>query len=143
MSKIKSFRGLIAHDAIETIALHTSTGYNIVKFELMPQTPMTVESENVVKIFSIPQEATSGTIDFSDNTLLASGFLEGQQAGAYNTQSIVVFDNATFNQDIFITNNSEQGVAVNYYIELEPVKLALDENTVATLKDIRNIIRDE
>ena len=28
---------------------------------------------------------------------------------------------------------------VNYYIELEQMKLDLSENTVATLKDIRNI----
>jgi len=28
---------------------------------------------------------------------------------------------------------------MNYYIELEQVKLDLNENTVATLKDIRNI----
>ena len=31
------------------------------------------------------------------------------------------------------------GEPVNYYIELEQMPLALDENTVATLKDIRNI----
>ena len=28
---------------------------------------------------------------------------------------------------------------VNYYVELEQMKLDLNENTVATLKDIRNI----
>ena len=139
---IKSFRGLIAHDKVDTISLHTnngSTGYKIVKFELMPETPMTVESENVVKIFSTPQTATSATIDFSDNTLLAAGFIEGQPAAAYNTQETIVFDNMTFNQDIYVTNNSDQSKAVNYYIELEQIKLDLNENTVATLKDIRNI----
>ena len=33
----------------------------------------------------------------------------------------------------------EVGESVNYYIELEQIKLDLNENTVATLKDIRNI----
>jgi hypothetical protein len=45
----------------------------------------------------------------------------------------------TFNQDIFITLGSQSGASCNYYIELEQVKLDLNENTVATLKDIRNI----
>ena len=46
----------------------------------------------------------------------------------------------TFNQDIYVTHEDTVGSQpCNYYIELEVVKLALDENTVATLKDIRNI----
>ena len=45
----------------------------------------------------------------------------------------------TFNQDIYITLRCHNAAAdVNYYIELEQVKLDLNENTVATLKDIRN-----
>ncbi len=37
---IKSFRGLLADDGIETVPLHTNngtTGYRIVKFQLMAQ----------------------------------------------------------------------------------------------------------
>ena len=45
-----------------------------------------------------------------------------------------------FNQDIYLTHLESQGSsAVNYYLELEQIKLDLNENTVATLKDIRNI----
>jgi hypothetical protein len=45
-----------------------------------------------------------------------------------------------FNQDIYISNVDSIGSnAMNYYIELEQSTLSLDENTVATLKDIRNI----
>ena len=40
---------------------------------------------------------------------------------------------------ITYTDNDSSDITINYYIELEQVKLALDENTVATLKDIRNI----
>ena len=46
----------------------------------------------------------------------------------------------TFNQDIYVTHTDVLGAgACNYYIELEQFKLDLSENTVATLKDIRNI----
>lgn len=140
---IKSFRGKIADEAIDTITLHTntgSTGYRIVKFELMPVDPSTDEAENVVKLFSIPQTTTPvATIDFSDNTLLAASFIEGHGSTIYLTRTTTIFDNMTFNQDIYVTNKSPQNKAVNYYIELEQITLDLNENTVATLKDIRNI----
>ena len=140
---IKSFRGLIAHQAIDKISLSTnngSVGYKIVKFEIMPEKPMTEESEHVVKVYSIPQTATSGTIDYSDNTLLAAGFTEGNPATPYVTFKTEFFDNTTFNQDVYVTCESGVGdKPVNYYIELEMIRLDLTENTVATLKDIRNI----
>jgi len=143
---IKSFRGLIANGAIDEISLHTNTGttgYRIVKFELMMEDPMNVESEHVVKIFTIPQTTVTGTMDFSDNTLLGAAFIEGQPAAKETgSQTTVIFDNMKFNQDIYITHLSEQNVPVNYYVELEVEKLSLDENTVATLKDIRNISRN-
>ena len=48
--------------------------------------------------------------------------------------------NEIFNQDIYITHvDSDASAPINYYIELEQIKLDLNENTVATLKDIRNI----
>jgi len=142
---IKSFRGKIADNGVETISLHTnngSVGYRIVKFELMAIDPMNNNQESVVKIFSIPQTtAPTATIDFSDNTLLAAGFVESDNSGATPTfnEAAIIFDNMVFNQDIFVTHIEQGSDAVNYYIELEQVKLDLNENTVATLKDIRNI----
>jgi len=51
----------------------------------------------------------------------------------------IIFDHEIFNQDIYVTHWSDSGAdACNYYIELEQVKLSVDESTVATLKDIRN-----
>tara|TARA_Y100001963_G_C6398053_1_gene272808 strand:- start:44 stop:493 length:450 start_codon:yes stop_codon:yes gene_type:complete len=139
---IKSFRGKIADSTTDTINLHTnngSTGYRIVKFEVMPVDPTADEAENVVKIFTIPQTTESVTIDFSDNTLLAASFIEGHGSTIYLTRTTTIFDNMTFNQDIYVSNKSPQAKAVNYYIELEAMPLALDENTAATLKDIKNI----
>ena len=140
---IKSFRGLLADNANETISLHTndgSTGYRIKKFEIIAQKPGNVHNESVVKIYSIPQSSVDAFIDFSDNTLLAAGYYRDDSSRVYSQSDTVVFDNMTFNQDIYITHvDVEVGESINYYIELEKIKLDLSENTVATLKDIRNI----
>jgi len=140
---MKSFRGQIANNTIDIISLHTndgSVGYRIKKFEIMPTSPHDTPYENIVQIFSIEQTAASSTMDFSDNTLLAAGFMSGSASTNNSEDMHIVFDNTTFNQDIYITNLApDTATAANYYIELEQIKLGLDENTVATLKDIRNI----
>ena len=145
---IKSFRGKIADDGIDTISLHTntgSTGYKINKFQVMPATPGNATQESVMKIFKIPQTAASATVDFSDNTLLAAALYKQEANASQTAQGVeIIFDNEKFNQDIYITHkDAATGEAMNYYIELESMSLALDENTVATLKDIRNIKSNE
>jgi len=141
---IKSFRGMMASDAIDTLSLHTnngSVGYRIKKFQTIQQDPGT-STEHVVKIYSIPQTTVDDKIDFSDNTLLAVSYLNAGPSASSSTVSneVIIFDNITFNQDIYITAKTITGSdEANYYIELEIVKLDLNENTVATLKDIRNI----
>jgi len=143
---IKTFRGLIADDSQDTIVLHTndgSTGYRIVKFQIMPNDPGNSAYENVVQIWKVAQTTISDLIDFSDNTLLAAAYLEGDGSRTNpSTDFISFFDKEVFNQDIYITHkDDDQTSSVNYYIELEQIKLDLNENTVATLKDIRNIKR--
>ena len=139
---IKSFRGRIKDGGIDTIVLHTndgSTGYQIKKVQCVPADPGTTNTEHVFKIFKIPQTTATGSIDFSDQTLLASVYLSSRD-DRYGGDNIIVFDNEIFNQDIYLTHDDTNNAgAVNYYIELEQVKLDLNENTVATLKDIRNI----
>ena len=139
---IKSFRGKMIDGAIDTITLHTndgSVGYKVKKVQCVPENPGTTNTEHVFKIYKIPQTAVTGSIDFSDNTLLASVYLSSRD-DRYGGDNIIVFDNETINQDIYLTHDDTNNAgAVNYYIELETVKLSLDENTVATLKDIRNI----
>lgn len=140
---IKTFRGLLANNAIEIVPLHTSDGsigYRIIKLELIAQSPGAVHNENVVKIYSTPQTTATAEIDFSDQELLGVGFYVQDASRIYNPSTSVVFDDRIFNQDIYITHKmvDETGL-VNYYIELEQMKLDLSENTVATLKDIRNI----
>ena len=144
---IKSFRGLIPDGGQDTIVLHTnngSTGYRIKKLQLMIAELGASDCEHVVKIYSVPQTTvptTNATVDFNDNTILAAAQSSGaSNARIYPEDHHVVFDNMVFNQDIYVTHTDNEGSAsVNYYIELEQVKLDLNENTVATLKDIRNI----
>jgi len=143
---IKTFRGLIPDGGQDTVVLHTndgSTGYRIVKFQVMPKLPGTVAAEHVVQVFKVEQTTvptTNPEIDFSNNTLLAAAVVgNSTNATQYSPIGAIIFDNEVFNQDIFVThteaNASEE---CNYYLELEQVKLDLSESTVATLKDIRN-----
>ena len=57
---------------------------------------------------------------------------------AYPSSTDVVFDHVVFNQDVFINLTDNEGTGIcNYYLELEQVKLDVNEATVATLKDMR------
>ena len=139
---IKSFRGQIADNGIETISLHTndgSIGYRIKKFDIVSQDVAGSQTEHIMQLFTIPQTAASQFIDFSNDTLLGISFTSSLN-NMYAGQTRIIFDNVTFNQDIYLTHVDANGaVPANYHIELEQVKLDLNENTVATLKDIRNI----
>ena len=143
MSKIKSYKGLMADGVQEIIPLHTidgSSGYRIVKFELCGNKPGDVSQESVVKIYKVQQSSVDAVIDFSDNTLIATGFWFNKSSVDFPVSMKTIFDNEIFNQDIYITHSEiDANEAVNYYIELEQMKLDLNQNTVATLKDIRNI----
>ena len=143
MSRIVSFRGQLANEVQDTIHLHTtdgSTGYRIKTLNLISSLPATTTQETVVKIFKIDGKTIDATIDFSDNTLLAAGYFEGHSNSTTFGGTVIIFDNEIFNQDIFIMGFDGSGSAqpINYYIELEQMALDLNENTVATLKDIRN-----
>ena len=144
MSRIISFRGLLADGGIETLPLKTNnglTGYRIVKFQAVPKQPMTLDQENVIKIYKTEQTTTDGNVDFSDNRLLGVCLCKYSNDAAIPAigQSII-FDGEKFNQDIYVTHE-DVGAGnrpCNFYIELEQMTLSLDEQTVATLKDIRN-----
>ena len=143
---IKTFRGKIESEGFDTIVLHTndgSTGYQIVKFEVFPAVPDN-SHETLTKIYSVlSTDVLTPTItaDFSDIELLAASWYTFEGSGSTHATGYlnVVFDNMIFNQDIYVTSMCGQGRAMNYYIELEQVKLDLGANTVATLKDIRNL----
>jgi len=127
---------------LDTIVLHTndgSTGYRIVKFQIITPQPGAINTELVVKIYKTPQTAATATVDFGDQRLLAVATFQ-QAADSWNTYDTIIFDRDIFNQDIYLTCQDTQNAnGANYYLELESLNLDLNENTVATLKDIRNL----
>ena len=136
-----TFRGKLETGGTDTIALHTtdgSTGYRIVKLQIIGQQPGGFTQESTLQIFSQPTTPTS-EIDFSNNTCLATAFWSSDTASnQYSDDMTVIFDRTIFNQDIYVTHIGTASSSVNYHIELESMKLDLNENTVVTLKDIRN-----
>ena len=139
---IKTFRALLGDDKQDTIRLSTNTGligYRIVKFRLMPNDPGGANTEHIVKIFTREQTANTTVVDFSDPTLLGAGHINNElQTSYYPIDGEVIFDHVVVNQDIFITHKSEGTVkSCNYYLELEQIKLDVNEAAVATLKDMR------
>ena len=144
MSKTKTFRGQMAMGAQDIIHLHTndgSIGYIIKDFKIISETPGVGNVEFVVKIYSVNQTAIDAAVDFSDQTLLGCYYFQDNESASYTSSDVILFDNIVTNQDMYITAQDAGGgaKAVNYTIKLEQIKLNLDENTVATLKDIRNI----
>ena len=143
---IKSFRGKLADGAQETIRLSTKdglTGYKIHKFQILPSEPGESSVESTVKIYTVDpgfSAATpaTNTVDMTDPTLIAAAFYQ-DGATIDNTQNrTLIVDTMVFNQDIFVTHSDVGGnVDMNYLIELEVMKLDLNEATVATLKDMR------
>lgn len=145
-NRILSYKGLLADTGQETILLTTKkgeVGYRIIKFMLFPAGATSAFSyESFVSIWKEKQSSIpgDGVPDFSDNRLLGCGYYTQSSSGATNPEDInVFFDQEIFNQDIYITHsNSESAEAINYYLELEIIKLDESQAMVATLKDIRN-----
>jgi len=142
MSRIISYRGLVADGVQAMIPLQTNKGligYRIKKFEAMFQNHAGLSTEATLKIFSVEQTTVDAEIDFSNQTLLAAAFIENSSATTTFGGKTIIFGDMVFNQDIYVTySEAGNAQAGNYYIELEQMDLALDEATVATLKDIRN-----
>ena len=143
----KTFRGRITalggsdQQLITRIRLSSNNGligYKIVKFMLMA--PDASENmEQVVKVFSAKPETIDQNINFSDPTLIAAGLISQSSTDQTNpNDQTIYFDNTIFNQDIYVYNApGDYSADVNYYIDLEVLKLDLNEATVATLKDMR------
>jgi len=138
---IKTYRGLLDDGGQNTLPLHTpdgKTGYRIVKFELMGNEPGAKTLEGSCKVYKDFQTAVDNVVDFSDNTLLAAGEYHKEQNTAYPLGTSVIFDKEIFNQDIFITwKDNATDEKINYYLELEQIKLTEQEALVAIIKDLR------
>lgn len=144
MSRTLSFRGQLPIGVEERISLHTNTGqtgYQITKFQILSSSPGSGNVEYIAQIYKTEDvDNVNTTPDFSNNRLLGVVYYQDNQGEHYIDSSTIIFDNEIFNQDIFINVTDGEGgtTACNYYIEMKQMSLALDEATVATLKDIRN-----
>ena len=141
MSRIISYRGLLAHEEQRTINLHTKdgkTGYKIVKFELMSKNSNS-NIESLTSIYTVKQATVGGNVDFDDVTLLAAGMRWQSTSQASVHESTIIFDSSIFNQDIFIsTYDGTYNAPMNFYLELEQVDLTEDQALVAIVKNLRN-----
>ena len=140
---IKTYRGMLDDGGQDKIALKTlkgEIGYKIVKFELFPHFPGTADYEAVVKIYKLKQSSvptSSATVNFTDSDTLGVTLYTGTSTTAPSSIT-TIFDQEIFNQDIYITHTANSGsAAINYYLELEQVKLNDNESTMATLQSLR------
>ena len=140
---IKVFRGPLTNAGQVTIRLGTNNGligYKINKFEIFPNEPGAVNTEGIVKVFKTKQTSVDALVDFGNGHLIAAAYYTQYAQPNTTANSVIsIFDAEIFNQDIFATYSEISGTTqlMNYYIELEQVKLDLSEATVATLKDMR------
>jgi len=141
---VKTYRGLLVDGGQDKIPLSTkdgSVGYRIIKFQAMPNLPGTQDFESTLQIFRTEQASVStsvATVNFTDNDLLAALYYVDGASDTNGPVQTVVFDQETFNQDIYVSHTQTSGTpAMNYYIELEQMKLDHTQNMSATLKAIR------
>lgn len=144
---IKTYRGRLTDPEQITIRLSTNKGeigYKIKKLQVMPwDVDGTTAHEDSVQVWTRKQATEVADIDFNNSELIAAAYFMRTTTGggtpatavAYDT---IIIDNVVINQDIYITMKSGQGgQSINYYLELEQLKLSQNEATVATLKDMR------
>ena len=138
---VKTYRGQLAEDGQDRIRLSTikgKVGYQIIKFQLMPNQPGISSAEHVAKIYTEEQSSIDETINFTDSQLLAAAYYQSEPT-SYSDWTTVIFDGHIFNQDIYITHADarQSDVPVNYYIELEVIPLDDAGAEYTTLKDMR------
>jgi len=133
----------MATDTQTKIRLSTvkgKVGYRITKLDVISAAPATSGHESVLKVYTTEQTTNTATIDFDDGDLLACAFYAGNTASnQYPVNIVVVFDNATINQDIFVTHLDPTGNnSLNYYMEMEVINLDEMAAEYTTLKNIRS-----
>ena len=143
----KTFRDRILTDcggdsSIHKIRLSTNdglTGYRVNSFQIIPADPTDTAYEVVYLLYTTKPAEVTDEINFANPALLACGLWSSSGTGASNPEDMtIIFDNTTINQDLYITVKSDgSDQKFNYLLELEQMKLTVDEAATATLKDMR------
>ena len=143
MGRKISFRGQLAtglEDRIKLSTLNGKTGYRIKKFQTIAATPGASEYEIITQIFTKRQGSGSTDINFTDSDLVGVCYIEDNPSSHSPMSESIIFDNQIFNQDIFVNQDATVGtVPVNYYIELETIKLSDTQAAQLTLKNLRAV----
>jgi len=128
--KVHSFKGLLENGGQRKVRIQSPVGdraWRIIKFQIMTREPGNTAQDLVVKIYREEQSSvptTSATFDFEDNELLAAAHYS-QSTTNFSSYLSVVFDNALFSRNIWVTATDNDGTdPANYYVELEEVKLS-------------------
>jgi len=129
--KVHSFRGLLADNDQRKIRIQGPVGaiaWRISKFQVLPESAGDENSEAAVQIWREEQTlAGAGVVvdvNFDNNELLATALWVNSGSQTEPRAFHVIFDNALFSRNIFVTNNDPQTRSLNYYIELEEVKVS-------------------
>jgi len=126
--KVHSFRGQVANDDQRKIRIQGSVGaiaWRITKFEIINGAPGATSAEGIVKIYRESQSSIDALVNFEDDELLAVAYWEDNDSVTYNHGVQIIFDNALFVRNIYVTNRELTGnTTMNYYIELEEVKVS-------------------
>tara|TARA_Y100000361_G_C11043362_1_gene281136 strand:- start:165 stop:605 length:441 start_codon:yes stop_codon:yes gene_type:complete len=143
MTKIKTFKGQIEKGTTKKIHLSTSdglTGYKVTKFHGLPADVESGSNEAALQLYTNEGNAVTTAINFDNPEFLGCFIFIRDQGTVAITSDFVVFDHQIVNQDLFVTYDDGQGsaTAFNFYLELEQVKLNINESTFTTLKNIRN-----
>jgi len=124
--KVHSFKGLLADGTQRKIRIQGPVGaiaWRISKFEVIGDSNNRTY-EVAIKVWREEQTSIDGLIDFDNDELLAAALYWQSASTAEAAWSKVIFDNALFSRNIYVTNSDTQGNLMNYYIELEEVKLS-------------------
>jgi len=132
--KVHSYKGLLLSVASgvpgqRKISIQGSVGsiaWRITKFQAIGERPGDTTYESIVKLYREEQTSVDGLINFDDNQLLGVALWTSHStAPNYADDMTVIFDNALFSRNIYVTHIEMNGAAaVNYYIELEEVTLS-------------------
>ena len=144
--KVHSFRGLLADGGEDKISIQGSVGaiaWRITKFEVMgPDANTNIES--TVKIYREGQSSIVGTVDFTEDELLGAAIYNDESGPHYLPGApTTIFDNSLFVRNIYVSQKCADNVgAMNYYIELEEVKVGKSGMAQLSLASARRVQTD-
>ena len=120
-----------------------SIGYQIKSMQVIPRDPTDNNTEYIVKVFSTTGNAVSDTVDFDDTSLIAVAYYSNSSTAGSGPLDVLIFDDVIFNQDIQITASGDStATPMNVIIKVKEMQLSIVENTLTTLRNIRDIAAD-